>query len=181
MHHFSSKIRVSCDGGMRDPEVGRSSRVSLSLSLSLFYYPYKRQPRFLDVPLTRRHELQFMGPMRRSFLMLENIQGYSLYPEQLRVVKTRITRRIAWRSLRFFIPRTQEGRLAFFENYRKRIANFESRISISNDRTKSASRGSILARWIIRTVPRHKSHLGHDFTGEINHTAHTSFGGRGGE
>lgn len=133
MHHFSSKIRVSCDGGMRDPEVGRSSRVSLSLSLSLFYYPYKRQPRFLDVPLTRRHELQFMGPMRRSFLMLENIQGYSLYPEQLRVVKTRITRRIAWRSLRFFIPRTQEGRLAFFENYRKRIANFESRISISND------------------------------------------------
>lgn len=131
MHHFSSKIRVSCDGGMRDPEVGRSSRVSLSLSLSLFYYPYKRQPRFLDVPLTRRHE--FMGPMRRSFLMLENIQGYSLYPEQLRVVKTRITRRIAWRSLRFFIPRTQEGRLAFFENYRKRIANFESRISISND------------------------------------------------
>lgn len=109
-----------------------------------------------------------MGPMR----IVPNAREYpgiSLYPEQLRVVKTRITWRIARRSPRFFISSYEDFRGGFLQKLnRERESPTSSRgsrfpmmdgnncswllmmkfffVFLSNDRTKSAPRGSILLR-----------------------------------
>lgn len=149
-----------------------------------------------------------MGPMR----IVPNAREYpgiSLYPEQLRVVKTRITWRIARRSPRFFISSYEDFRGGFLQKLnRERESPTSSRGSrfpmmdgnncswllmmkffflfffpMIERNLRLEDRFCSDPRWIIRIVgrPPYKSHLGHDFTGEINHTAHTSFGGRGGE